>query len=198
MRITSHVKVASFLLDRIDTSNDLKVNKYVFKIGAIIPDFSPVYRFMTHHFNNKHKKVEKLKTRIEKTNNRISLAYSLGKMTHFIADSFCYVHNIKLIENAVLHKKYEKRLSKQLKNNLKNDETSINCSYFYNGSLQSFLSYFHHEYNQQHDEMILSKENFNNDLLYILHVNFAVIHGMIKQFEDRVFGMSPVLAESFT
>ncbi|MBN2851818.1 MAG: zinc dependent phospholipase C family protein [Clostridia bacterium] len=197
MRITSHVKVASFLLDRIDTSDDLKVNKYVFKIGAIIPDVSPVYRFMTHHFKNKHKKVEKLKNKIEKTNSSISLAYSLGKMTHFIADSFCYVHNIKLVENAFLHKKYEKKLSKQLKTSLKNGGSSPNCSYYYNGRLSSFLTYFSEEYLKQHNPDILSNDNFNNDLSYILQINFAVIQGMIRQFEERAAVLQPIFTETY-
>jgi len=183
MKIVSHIQVASMLVNKLNQSDKYSLNKYAYRIGAIIPDISPHLRFLSHHFNRKHSKISIYKRKIDRTKSSIRLSYVLGKISHFVADSFCIVHNKNLGTKIYVHKRYETLLYKYIKSNLYNTDNQFLESQVKINNICMFLHEHLNKYLNTQNHEILSNDNLYNDLSYIVHVNLQIAHSLIKQFE---------------
>jgi len=115
LKIKSYIKVANVLLSEMSEKNNNIINKGIFKLGSIMQDISSHLRFMHHHFIRNANKLKKYNHKINIIKSSIRLSYILGKLTHYISDSFLLVHNIDFTSNLMLYRKYENKFSKYLK-----------------------------------------------------------------------------------
>ncbi|MCK5811679.1 MAG: zinc dependent phospholipase C family protein [Clostridiales bacterium] len=183
MKIKSHIKVANVLLTEMTSNSHQVIHKNLFKLGSIVPDVLPHLRFMHHHFIKNEKKLIKYTTRLSNTTSTYQLSYNLGKITHYISDSFLYVHNIEFKNNLILHRRYENKFSWFIKEAFYIDQfyfgesaIKIDCIIdLLTNHLSTYLNRINHKVNPM--------DNFMNDLLYIVHVNTEVINAFIRQFQ---------------
>jgi len=186
LKIKSHIKVADVLLSKMSEQNNNIINKNIFKLGSIMPDISPHLRFMHHHFIRNANKLQKYNSKINITKSSIRLSYILGKLTHYISDSFLLVHNIDFKSNLILHRKYENKFSKYLKDDILINDKYFSKSYLHVNCLIDVLFERLNQYLKQYIVEEISMQNFYNDLMYIIHVNSEIINAYINQFNCRL------------
>jgi len=186
LKIKSHIKVANVLLSEMSENNNNIINKNIFKLGSIMPDISPHLRFMHHHFIRNANKLKKYNRKINTTKSSIHLSYILGKLTHYISDSFLLVHNIDFKSNLILHRKYENKFSKYIKEDILLSDKYFSTSYSNINCLIDLLFERLHQYLKQYIIEEISSQNFYNDLMYIIHVNSEIINAYINQFNYRL------------
>lgn len=113
----SHVKIASETLNNIQSKIDWKINKKAFLIGSVLPDINFV--FPTHTIAHTLKRFKKKLTRIDKTESNMIKSITLGVVTHYICDYFCYAHNLKSPDpKHALYENYMHSHIKKHENNL--------------------------------------------------------------------------------
>lgn len=183
MKIKSHVKVANVLLKEMTSNSHQVIHKNLFRLGSIVPDVLPHLRFMHHHFIRNEKKLKKYTVRLSKTNSTYQLSYNLGKITHYISDSFLYVHNIEFKHNLILHRRYENKFSWFIKEALYLDQLYFDKSAIQVDCIIDLLTEHLSTYLKRIDHQVQPMDNFMNDLLYIVHVNTEVINAFIRQFQ---------------
>jgi hypothetical protein len=116
MQKRSHKLLARTLLDSCD-GFEKKRFELAFLFGSFQPDCNPLTYFkgsihgktlMGHNFTNSQKYIER---RIERLQNRskwhVWQYYTLGKLTHYLADAFTFPHNETYHENIAAHRRYE-------------------------------------------------------------------------------------------
>lgn len=94
--------------------------EWAFLLGSVQPDCNPLtylkgsrraYRLRGHNFSNSRPYIHR---RIHRLQNRrrwnIWHYYTLGKLTHYLADAFTYPHNETYPESLLEHRRYEKNL----------------------------------------------------------------------------------------
>jgi hypothetical protein len=89
-----------------DNINGVEINKIVFLFGNVAPDLNcvyPAHRLKTteHRFYNRLMIADR-------TDSKLIKSFTLGIITHYICDYFCYAHNIESL--GVKHKSYETNL----------------------------------------------------------------------------------------
>jgi len=112
MLLKTHIKYAIILYNHLQKNNsNIKINKFLFIIGHILPDyFIPKYFFKVHNFNNY---LFELKYSLNCILKRKNLSIHLGIVLHLIQDQFCKYHNLKNnIPILLKHAKYEKDFHK--------------------------------------------------------------------------------------
>lgn len=88
----SHIKIAQKTLSEIEKHIDWKINKNAYIIGSIIPDLNCA--FPTHTINNTLNRFRKKLLKIDNTESSFIKSFTLGVITHYICDYFCYAHNL--------------------------------------------------------------------------------------------------------
>lgn len=106
----SHILVADNMLDIIQETIDWKINRRAYLFGSIAPDFNCVYP--AHRINSTIRRFRKKVLRVEKSDSILIKSFTLGVITHYICDYFCYAHNIRVIDRR--HPIYEIRLKSHL------------------------------------------------------------------------------------
>ena len=89
-----HIWVAGRTLDSIQSKVDWKINRAAYLFGSVAPDINYVYP--VHTFNSTFNRFKKKIKRAEKSNTNIIKSFTLGVITHYICDYFCYAHNIRM------------------------------------------------------------------------------------------------------
>lgn len=119
MQRRSHNQLAHTLLAE---SNGFAARRYewAFLIGAVEPDCNPLsylkgsihgHTLQGHHFSNSHQYIDQHIRRLQnrKTWN-IWQYYTLGKLTHYVADAYTYPHNEHFPDSLMAHRRYEEEL----------------------------------------------------------------------------------------
>lgn len=105
MRLKQHLEIGNKVLED-NIINTFKVNRITYLFGTIAPDLNCVYP--AHRLKTTESRFcRKLRT-IDKASTNIVKSFTLGIITHYICDYFCYAHNIDSI--GISHKKYENNL----------------------------------------------------------------------------------------
>lgn len=110
MKLKQHIAIGKLVFDEIVSSgiepDRYKLMKTPFLIGNIAPDLNcvyPAHRLVT----TEHRFYKRLK--VSASTEFIMLkSFTLGVITHYICDYFCYAHNNESV--GVKHKKYETNL----------------------------------------------------------------------------------------
>ena len=128
MQKRSHRLLASFLLAR---SRGFSLRRYelAFLLGSFQPDCNPLTyikgfqegrMFRGHNFPNSREYVFSRISRLQ-SRRRWNLwqYYTLGKLTHYLADAFTYPHNPHYPESLLEHRHYEDALRLELAEELR-------------------------------------------------------------------------------
>lgn len=123
MNTIMHIEYSNILYNLITKRIDVKLDKYYFTKGNIIPDFKPKYIKTSHSFNQDNNrifnKIINLYNIYEIKSKREMEVYSenLGIILHYLTDFFCYAHSSKFNGNTFNHFIYEAQLWIYFKNN---------------------------------------------------------------------------------
>ena len=99
-----------------------------FLFGSFQPDCNPLsylkgsfraHALQGHHYENSHRYLYSRITRLQQRKRwTIWQYYTLGKLTHYLADAFTYPHNSTYSESLMAHRRYEARLRLYLEQQL--------------------------------------------------------------------------------
>lgn len=169
MMTKDHEAVGEFLLSQMDYPVSKKI-KTAFLLGNVEPDFNPItylrgsirnQAFRGHNYDNVHDCISMLISRIEKEKmSDVRRFYLLGKLTHYIADSFTFPHNRQFTGSISDHCKYESELHTYMHEMLNYDQ--IICSQI--DPEKNLME----QIEVLHDKYITDQKGFVTDCSYIL------------------------------
>jgi hypothetical protein len=119
----SHRLLAHTLLDGC-SGFQKKRYELAFMFGSFQPDCNPLSylkgslrakKFMGHNFSNSQTYIDRHIDRLQRRNSwTIWQYYTLGKLTHYLADAFTFPHNETYHDSLAAHRRYEDTLRSQL------------------------------------------------------------------------------------
>lgn len=123
MQKRSHKLLASSLIKDCDGFESRRF-ELAFLFGSFQPDCNPLSylkgslrcrKFRGHNYNNSERYI---KAQIVRLQHRSSWSmwqyYTLGKLTHYLADAFTYPHNENYPDSLIAHRQYEDKLRSYL------------------------------------------------------------------------------------
>lgn len=123
MNLKSHLMLSAFLMDLVP------VRKAAFLYGSVEPDIILVSylsgsmhgkSFHGHDYRNMSKRIQSVLARMQEGKGHGLLhSYRLGKLIHYIADSFTFPHNEMFHGSLRSHMLYEDKLEEGLQHRLK-------------------------------------------------------------------------------
>lgn len=114
MQITSHIKIANYIYDRIDRNEKRNINRFMFILGSIAPDLKIARHPKFKIYNDSIELIESKMIDIEELGKN-KFSYRLGIIVHYITDYFCLAHNLKNTLKTRTHLLYEFRLARAMK-----------------------------------------------------------------------------------
>ena len=105
----THIKIADSILLSIQNTVQWKINRQAYLFGSIAPDLNVA--FPAHTLTKTFNRFKRRLVRVEKSDSSIIKSFTLGVITHYICDYFCYAHNIK---NNPKHAIYERVMKNHL------------------------------------------------------------------------------------
>lgn len=127
MQKRSHALLARTLLTQANGFHKKRF-ELAFLFGSFQPDCNPLTYLkgsrtgkplMGHNFTNSHAYVARRILRLQRrTRWNIWQYYTLGKLTHYLADAFTFPHNDTYTDSLRAHRLYEKQLREQLSQRL--------------------------------------------------------------------------------
>jgi len=110
MKAIQHIRIAKIMSGKISNKlcNNSMINKIAYYIGSIAPDLNCIYP--AHRINDTYERFQKKIKRVDKLSDGIIKSFTLGVITHYVCDYFCFAHNNNSI--GVKHTKYERGLNK--------------------------------------------------------------------------------------
>lgn len=120
MRTADHMNLSRYIMDHMDAGAS-KLQKAAFIFGSVEPDINMLTYFRGsihgeeklrgHNYENVMKYMEKLTKKLEKGGmETVRQSFLLGKLVHYVADSFTYPHNNIFPGNLKEHCRYETEL----------------------------------------------------------------------------------------
>lgn len=121
MKSKSHIGLAHWLADRY-LSGQSWLERRAFLLGCIEPDWNPATyvkgsrkheRLRGHNFHNARNYMRRLTRRLGRRGSwGLVSFYELGKLTHYIVDSFTFAHSGRFEGTLLEHLIYEDRLQR--------------------------------------------------------------------------------------
>lgn len=176
MQKSSHKLLASFLL-RSQQGFAARRYELAFLFGSFQPDCNPftylrgirsTHKLQGHNFASSRTYIN---SRIKKLQNRRNWTlwqyYTLGKLTHYLADAFTYPHNETYPDTMAEHCRYENALRLKLAEHLSR-----------NGLLkQQLCQDLTAAIDQLHGQYMDSKSSLEQDIRYILEATALLMAG---------------------
>lgn len=103
MKFRQHFQIGQAIYEKLNTEQEHKINRIAYLFGNVAPDFNCVYP--AHRVTTTKRAYKRHLKRIEKTKSKIIRSFTLGMITHYTCDYFCYAHNNESL--GARHKKYE-------------------------------------------------------------------------------------------
>ncbi len=168
MNFKSHIKLAGYL------HPFLSVRKIAFIFGSVEPDIA-VFTYLkgTLHGKKLHgHDCHNMRIRIAAITKKIMedgflgirQSYRLGKLTHYIADSFTFPHNDAFRGTINEHMEYEDELEMVLDGSFICDSISVRAS-----DVPAFIE-------RMHDEYVKAEPSAETDASYIVSVTYAAVY----------------------
>ena len=109
MKAIQHIRIAKVIANKLDTKlkDGFGVNRLAFYIGSVAPDLNCIYP--AHRLTDTNKRFQKRIKLVDGLNDGVIKSFTLGIITHYVCDYFCYAHNNKSL--GVKHKAYETGLN---------------------------------------------------------------------------------------
>lgn len=180
MRKKSHVSLANYLLDNVD-SELLTQHRKAFVLGSVLPDCKPSFVTERHNIEETFSKVTAFVEKLTVNHaefKRISTSYcrKLGEVTHYVADYFTYPHNSIYDGSLKDHCVYEGELKTALTDYIDKGQLSINRNiartFKSSEELCSYIKNMHREYLQV-------EKNLASDCMYIISLCQIVVEGVL-------------------
>lgn len=106
----THIKVADNVLEAIQKNIKWKINRNAYLLGSVAPDLNFVYP--AHTIDKTLARFRKRILRVEESNSNLVKSFTLGVITHYICDYFCYAHNLNKTDPK--HAIYERVMRKHV------------------------------------------------------------------------------------
>ena len=116
MQKRSHQRLAASLL-QCENGFDARRFELAFLFGSFQPDCNPLsylkgsirsYTLRGHNYTNSRRYIERHIDRLQRRNRwTMWQYYTLGKLTHYLADAFTYPHNEHYADSLLSHHQYE-------------------------------------------------------------------------------------------
>lgn len=116
MLAKTHLHIANFAIDQVK-GKGIYLNDRLFKIGSVLPDYSPYHKYVRHYREESQKYVEDTLNSLVGSSNINEISFKAGIASHYLADYFCYPHfnNMALTtKDALEHLRYEYMLDKEV------------------------------------------------------------------------------------
>lgn len=139
MRTADHMNLSRYIMDHMDAGAS-KLQKAAFIFGSIEPDINMLTYFRGsihgeeklrgHNYENVQKYMEKLTNKLTKKFEKggmgiIRQSFLLGKLVHYVADSFTYPHNSIFPGNLGEHCQYETELHDYVNQMIPSDNVNL-------------------------------------------------------------------------
>ena len=169
MQKRSHKLLASALLQS-QRGFSAKRFEWAFLFGSFQPDCNPFTYFKGslrgqtlcgHNFSNSQSFINKRIQRLQERTARWTMwqYYTLGKLTHYLADAFTYPHNAHFPDGLMDHHRYETDLRAYLESYLEEQPLPAESA---DGSLTAAIAELHQEY------LEAERSGMSQDVRYIL------------------------------
>lgn len=180
MQKRSHTLLARTLMERT-AGFDKRRFALAFLFGSFQPDCNPLSYLkgsrrgtplMGHNFSNSRRYVCRRIRRLQKKSRwSIWQYYTLGKLTHYLADAFTFPHNETYSESLQAHRCYEAQLRRQLAARIAHDRHR--CS---SGAqdLTAALERLHRQY-------LSAASYLQRDIDYILDATSLLVASLLPQ-----------------
>jgi hypothetical protein len=178
MQKRSHWLLASTLLRRYQ-GFPRKQYEWAFLLGSCQPDCNPLSylkgslrgRFLRgHDFSNSRSYLNSRIRRLrERTRWTLWHYYTLGKLTHYLADAFTFPHNETYEDSLTAHRRYEAQLRHQLAEHigLRRANFTPRCR-----DLSTALTELHRQY-------LSAASHLQRDMEYILDSTFLLVSTLL-------------------
>ncbi|WP_152801387.1 zinc dependent phospholipase C family protein [Alkalibaculum sporogenes] len=189
MNLKSHIILANHTADIIEDQIDIKLDRDTLELGAVYPDLHIRKRVRIHNlkqvYNNYFMQTENI---INKNKNKWGISFSLGMLSHYVCDSFCLAHNMKMrsINDFKVHRRYENKLSEvvhsyKLDDNVKHriNENFERCMDF---DIYDFLGETQTGYIQNANFKTFENQ-YNKDIEHSIFCSAIVMVGFIYELE---------------
>ena len=179
--IRSHILLARYLADQMQTTASLQSHRKAFCLGSILPDIKPSFITRRHEFYGtfedvKNRMKELADIRPDESNQRVYWR-RFGEVIHYMADYFTFPHNKTYTGSFSQHNHYEKVLKNRLKECIQQGEAyaylepAIRFADF--STLIDYIEATHEKY--------LNKlRSVEEDIRFILNMCFQVVQGLIQ------------------
>lgn len=186
MRKKSHILLARYLADQMETEKSLQSHRKAFCLGSILPDIRPSFVTKRHEFfgtfGEIQEKIGELVNQPWQEMNERVFWRRFGEVLHYVADYFTFPHNRTYTGTFMEHNRYEKELKNTLKDTIQSGEAGAHIEsamYFENSSaLVAYISECHERY-------LAKVRNIKEDIDYILSVCFQVIQGIVQLYTRK-------------
>ena len=177
MQKRSHTLLASALL-RSQEGFDARRFELAFLFGSFQPDCNPfsylkgslrARKFGGHNYTNSHDYIIAHIERLQRRRTAWTMwqYYTLGKLTHYLADAFTYPHNETYPDSLMAHRQYEDELRMYLAEYLQ--QRTLRSQQF-REDLEAAISELHRQY-------LESRGDLQRDVQYILQATAMLMAG---------------------
>lgn len=178
MKKRSHKLLASTLLE---CEHGFRARRYewAFLFGSFQPDCNPLtylkgslraYKFRGHNFSNSQVYINSHILRLQRRDRwNIWQYYTLGKLTHYLADAFTFPHNENYPDSLIAHRAYEDHLRVYLAEYLR--DCSLHLEQV-RRDLPLVIDELHRQYME-------TQADVGQDARYILEANLLLMAGCL-------------------
>jgi hypothetical protein len=184
MRKKSHISLAKYLLDNVD-SRLLDEHRKAFILGSILPDCKPSFVTTKHNMEETFSMVCEFISSLTVNSwefKKISTAYCrrLGEVTHYLADYFTFPHNAVFNGTLREHCSYEKKLKFALKEYIHGGEVEVNSNIVKTFTTPAQLCDY---VKKIHDRYLTCIKNVESDCHYIVALCHVAVAGILHLLE---------------
>ena len=180
MQKRSHKLLAASLLE---SRNGLRAKRFelAFLFGSFQPDCNPLSylkgslrsrKFRGHNYSNSDRYIASRIRRLQRREKSWTCwqYYTLGKLTHYLADAFTYPHNEDYPDSLLQHRRYEDELREYMASYLK--VWGLRAVRPVGGDLTDRLQALHRQY-------MNSVADMRRDVHFIIEANSLLIAGLL-------------------
>lgn len=180
MQKRSHKLLASTLMNSYDGFEKRRF-ELAFLFGSFQPDCNPLSylkgsfrgkKFMGHNYSNSEPYIGRHINRLQRREKwTVWQYYTLGKLTHYLADAFTFPHNDTYPDSLAAHHRYEDALRSHLLTYLRECSVSPAAS---REDVMAAIDRLHRQY-------LTTVSDWQRDIQYILQANGILMAGLLPR-----------------
>jgi hypothetical protein len=181
LRKKSHILLARYLADQMQTTASLQSHRKAFCLGSILPDIKPSFITRRHEFYGtfedvKNRMKELADIRPDESNQRVYWR-RFGEVIHYMADYFTFPHNKTYTGSFSQHNHYEKVLKNRLKECIQQGEAHAYLEPAIRfADFPTLIDYIE----ATHEKYLNKLRSVEEDIRFILNMCFQVVQGLIQ------------------